>query len=109
MKTIEKITNEWQAMLSRGTMPLFEFELKNDEYLIVDIELNADKEAFIFSFDSMDLKTWFSGNVKMVHDCKFSFPLDDYFDNLDYYFQEIYMEVLEGFIIPNNLLPREEE
>jgi hypothetical protein len=109
MKTnIQKISQEWQAMLERGTMPLFEFALKDGEYLIVNLELFADLEEIRFSFDSMNLKTWFSGNIKEIHDCRFALPITEYDDSLDALLEVIYQEIMEGFILPNGFLPSEE-
>lgn len=105
MKTIEKIRQEWQAMVSRGTMPLFELELKNDEYLLVDLELFPELEEICFSFDSMDLPVHFSGNVKTIHDCKFAIDLTEYDCGLDGILELIYEEIIEGFICPNQLFP----
>lgn len=108
MKTIEKINQEWEAMLSRGKMPLFELELKNDEYLLVDLELFPELEEIRFSFDSMELKTWFSGNVKTIHDCKFAIDLTEYDCSLDSVLELIYEEIIQGFICPNDLFPKDE-
>ncbi len=109
MKTnIQKISQEWQAMLERGTMPLFEIELKDGEYLLVDLELFAESEEICFSFDSMSLETCFSGNIKQYHDCKFALPIVEFDDSLDALLEVIYQEISEGFILPNDLFPREE-
>jgi len=109
MKTnIQKISQEWQATCGRGTMPLFEFALKDGEYLIVNLELFADLEEIRFSFDSMNLKTWFSGNIKQYHDCKFALPIVEFDDSLDALLGVVYLEIMEGFILPNGFLPSEE-
>lgn len=99
----EIIVQQWENMLSHGTIPCFEFELNNGEYLLVDLELNENKKEIIFSFDSMNLKTWFSGNVKTYHDCRFALPIDDYCESLDQVLEVIFEEINEGFIIPNRL------
>lgn len=103
LSSFENIVSQWENMLRSGKIPCFEFELKNDDYLLVDLELNETNKKIIFSFDSMNLKTWFSGNVKQYHDCKFALPIDDYCVNLDQVLEVIYEEVNEGFIIPNHL------
>jgi hypothetical protein len=109
MKTnIQKISQEWQAMRERGTMPLFEIELKNKEYLLVELELYPSFEEIRFSFDSMNLPSHFSGNIKQYHDCAFALPITEYNDNLDELLQVIYEEISEGFILPNDLFPNEE-
>lgn len=118
MKTnIAKISQEWQAMLERGIIPLFEIELKDGEYLLVDLELcDVPDQANIFevqkeirfSFDSMNLKTWFSGNIKTYHDCRFALPITEYDDSLDELLEAVMQEITEGFILPNNLYLSEE-
>lgn len=105
---IQKISQEWQAMLERGTMPLFEIELKDGEFLLVDLELFADLEEIRFSFDSMNLKPWFSGNIKTYSDCGFALPVTEYDDSLDELLEVVMQEISEGFICPNNLHPNEE-
>ena len=101
--SFENIVLQWENMLNSGKIPCFEFELKNDEYLLVNLELNETNKEIQFSFDSMNLKTWFSGNVKQYHDCLFALPIDDYCENVDQVLEVIYEEVNEGFIIPNRL------
>lgn len=95
---------------------MFEIGLKNGEYLLVDLELcdKSDKanicdvqKEIHFSFDSMNLKTWFSGNIRTIHDCKFALPITEYDDSLDTLLEVVYQEVFEGFILPNNLYPEE--
>lgn len=118
MKTnIAKISQEWQAMLNCGKMPLFEIKLKDGEYLLVDLELcdnpdqanitNVQKEIY-FSFDSMNLKTWFSGNIKEYHDCRFALPITEFDDSLDELLEVVMQEISEGFILPNDLYLSEE-
>lgn len=108
MKTnITKISQEWQAMLERGTMPCFEIELKDSEYLLCDLEFFSDLEEIRFSFDSMSLKTWFSGNIRTIHDCKFALPITEYDESLDMLLECIYEELNEGFIGANDLYPAE--
>lgn len=104
---IAKIQQEWQAMLSSNTMPLFEIELKGGEYLLCDLELFPELEEIRFCFDSLNLKTWFSGNVKQYHDCKFAVSIDEYCSGLDELLELIHSEIMEGFIVPNDLLSRE--
>lgn len=107
MNQFDVINQQWNTMLSSGTMPCFEFELKDNEYLLVELELNETNKEIIFSFDSMNLKTWFSGNVKQYHDCKFAIAIDEYTISLDALLELVYEEITEGFIIPNDLLPSE--
>jgi hypothetical protein len=109
MKTnIQSISNQWETMLQGNTIPCFEIGLKDGEYLLVDLELFADLEEIRFSLDSINLKTWFSGNIKQYHDCAFALPITESDDSLDELLEVIYQEITEGFILPNDLFPNEE-
>lgn len=104
---IAKINQEWQDMLSSNTMPLFEIELKGGEYLLCDLEFFPELEEIRFCFDSLNLKTWFSGNIRKIHDCKFALPITEGDDSLDELLEVVYQELSEGFILPNGLYPTE--
>ena len=60
-----------------------------------------------FSFDD-SLPVFFDGEIKK-HGGNYHVMLDDCFDNLDSYLQLIYDNIIEGYIIPNDLLLCEDE
>lgn len=102
--TIERLQNDWQAMLDRGTIPLFEIGVNHaDEYLIVDIEFDSNGLIFTLGIDG-DAR-YFSGNVKQHDGGGFIYEFDEpeFLQSLDYYLQEVYQEIVEGFILPNGL------
>jgi len=102
MQDIKKaINSQWQEMLNYGKIPMFEIELSNSEYLIVDIDYQTGDDYISFSFDD-SLKTWFNGDIKK-HGGRYHVILDDCFDNLDNYLELIHANILEGYILPNNL------
>lgn len=103
MSNTESIVQQWENMLSSGKMPLFEIELNNGEYLIVDLVILPEFKDILFCFDTMDLKTWFSGETKILNERLFSVSYAEWYGSLDSILEFIYGEVLEGFIIPNNL------
>ena len=104
MSNSESIVQQWRkAVILCNTMPIFEIELKNDEYLIVDLELMIESKEIQFSFDTMNLKTWFSGETKILNEHLFSVSYAGSEFSLDEILQFIYDEVLEGFIVPNDL------
>lgn len=108
--TIESLRNEWDQMLNRDTTPLFEIEINHaDEYLVVDIEF--DNAGLIFTLDIDGDTRYFSGNVKKHVNGSFIYEFDDpeFMQSLDYYLQEIYQEIVEGFILPNGLYAIEDE
>lgn len=103
MNTIKK---QFDEMLSRGIIPVFEHELPNDEWLTVDISVN-DK-GVLFSFDSNSLPVSFDGEIEVINDNHYLLPFDDCFDNLDTYLEMISVNVMEGYLLPNNLFVMED-
>ena len=112
MNNIKKaINSQWQAMLNYGKIPMFEIELSNGDYLIVDIDYKQGGDFISFSFPSFDddsLPVFFDGEIKK-HGGEYRVMLDPYFDNLDSYLELIYNNIIEGYIIPNDLLLCEDE
>ena len=101
------IYNQWQAMLNYGKIPMFEIALSNGDYLLVDIDYTQGNEYISFSFDD-NLPVFFDGEIKK-HGSSYRVILDECFDNLDSYLELIYENILEGYIIPNDLLLCEDE
>jgi len=87
---------QFQAMTS---LPLFELPLRGGDYLIV--ELSTDEKGVYFSFDSGDKPLHLSSNIESSG-CNHRLQWDDCL-TLDEHLQDAYQEVLEGFIIPNDL------
>lgn len=100
-EVVKNLKSEMQAFISKGGIPCFEYKLNNGEYLIVNLEVV--KKGIKFSFDSMDLKTWFSGEIIKIHDNRYLLKADQYTEDLDSYLQQIDQEILDGFIVPNDL------
>lgn len=101
------INEQWQAMLNYGRIPMFEIALSNGDYLMVDINYTKGEDFISFSFDD-SLPVWFDGEIKK-HGGEYHVMLDECFDNLDSYLQLIYDNIIEGYIIPNDLLLCEDE
>ena len=101
------IYNQWQAMLNYGRIPCFEIELSNGDYLIVDIDYQAGNNYISFSFDD-SLPAYFDGEIKK-HGSEYRVMLDECFDNLDSYLELIYNNIMDGYIIPNDLLLCDDE
>ena len=101
----KKIAYQWEKMIKAGRLPIIEYQIGEDDYLIVDIELVDDGSAIIFSFDRYPFPTadvWFSGDVVPVLN-NFQITIDEFTDDLDIYLQQIDQEMMEGFILPNGL------
>ncbi len=95
------IHTQWQATLNYGKIPLFEILLNNGDYLVVDVNYTQGDDFITFSFDDSQ-PVFFDGDIKK-HGGRYRVMLDDCFDNLDSYLQVIYENILEGYILPNNL------
>jgi hypothetical protein len=96
------IKKQWNEMLNRGTMPLFEVELKDDQYLLVDLALTD--EGVEFSFDSEDLPVSFDGDIETIHSNRYLLPFDEYVESLDSYLELISDNLSEGYLFPNDLM-----
>lgn len=113
-----KLAEQFENMRA---MPLFEIAMINDNYLLVNLSVKYKKGkagsvypiGLCFDFDqsSLDypynqLPVSFDGCITGKHGYYF-YPFDDCF-SLDEHLQEIYSNVVEGFLIPNNLLAEQE-
>ena len=101
------IYNQWQTMLNYGKIPCFEIEMINGDYLLVDIDYQEGNNYISFSFDD-SLPVWFDGEVKK-HGGNYHVMLDECFSSLDSYLELIYNNIIEGYIIPNDLLLCDDE
>ena len=104
----KNIVKQFNDVLDSGTIPCMEFNIGDDECLMVDMQvtdLQAKDKGIIFKM-SGDFNTYFSGAIRKYGqgDVYYLLPYDKYFDNLDYYLETIYQEILEGVILPNDLL-----
>ena len=110
---MQTIIDQFNDMLQRGKMPLFEIEIINTDgerdWLIVDIELH--EKGIVYRFDDMDLPVWFDGNTVQLNaennGCQLV-PFDEYFTDMHYYLEYIIEDIMEGFIIPNGLYCNDE-
>ena len=109
-KQQQNILDQWQAMLSNNIMTLFEIPVINDDYMVTNIELVQNKRCIYLKFnvdDTLGNERYFSGDVKRINDWTYKIYVDQYNDNLDHYIEQVYSEVLDGFILPNNLCREE--
>lgn len=115
---------QWQEMLAKGTIPVMEFPVMIDgkkEWLIVDVLFPVTrsfgalvKEEYnssyiVFSFDNHSLPVYFDGDIVGKGGPDYRIPLDEYFPSLDYYLQRISDNIMEGFILANNIFCGEED
>ena len=105
--TKKAINSQWQAMLNYGKIPMFEMALNNGDYLLVDIDYREGNDYISFSFDD-SLPVFFDGEIR-IQGGGYCIMLDAYFDSLDSYLELIYNNILEGYIIHNDLLLCDDE
>ena len=104
---MKDIKDQFDAMLQRGTMPMFGIDLGNDEYFIVDLGIHTDdrcaaNSGVTFEFDDSK-PTYFDGAIKNKGGGVYILPYDKYVDDLHTYLETIMGNITEGYLIPNNL------
>ena len=97
------IRTEWENMIFSGIIPVIEYRISENDYLIVDIQLSDDNECFFFSFDKDSLcDVYFSGNVTTFSNIYYRYPVDEEM-NIDWHLNAINQEMTEGYLLPNGL------
>jgi len=103
------LVQQFNDMLDRGFIPCMEYQLPNNEWLVVDIQvmdLQSERKGITFSL-SEDFTTYFSGSIEKIgRDYLIPYEVD--LNCIDNYIAEINIEVIEGLLIPNNLLVDED-
>lgn len=104
IKSVKQAINaQWQTMINNGRIPVMEYEMDNGDWLVVDINYDTGLGYLTFSFDQDNKPVFFDGSIIKGDNGFYRYPLDEYFDSLDHYLQEISQNIIEGFLIPNNL------
>lgn len=89
-----------EAMIKSCGGIFAEYEIREDDYLLVNFEPLDHGIKFSFCIDH---QTFFSGEIEKT--CTgFIIPFDEYTENLDSYFELADLEIMEGYLLPNNLL-----
>lgn len=98
---IDTIKAEWQAMLYRGTIPCFEYQISADAWLLVDLEFT--NEGLKFSFDSYNNRVaLFDGVITVIDENFYMLPWD--LDmSLDSHLDIIIQNMVEGYLLVNGL------
>jgi hypothetical protein len=102
---MKEIQQQFSEMLARGTIPIFEIELPNGDYLTVNI--NVNDKGVIFDFDQQHDDVFFDGEIERIGDGVYMLPYDDCFNHLDSYLEMIMSIINEGYLIPNDLFKGE--
>jgi len=99
-KTLENLREQTQITAEKYSGLFAEYELPHGEFLLVHFEL-CDQGIHIKA--DFEQSTHFSGNV-IKTELGFIMPFDPkYFEDLDYYLQEISEEISQGYLLPNYL------
>lgn len=98
---MQTIKDQFNAMLESGKITAMEYPTSENDWLLVDIGISD--QGVTFSFDSDNKNTFFEGEIVQYNDCYFCLPFDEYFKDLDYYLQMINDNIIEGFLLPNDL------
>jgi hypothetical protein len=100
----DRMRDQWDGMRA---IPVLEYELNNGDFLTVNLEYTAAGIEFgIDTRDFFEPKIAFSGEIVCPYPLnrdRFLLPFDPFFDSLDRYLQQIDGEIVEGFLLPNDL------
>ena len=111
-KVSKGITEQYNTMIERGIIPVFELEIVNDDFLLVNLDLHYPVQGLAdglqFTFDTDDLDVSFDGEIVVLWDGCYYLPFDEYTDSLDSYLEQIMCNLQEGYLIPNNLFPSDD-
>lgn len=97
---MKAIKQDWDAMLSRGIIPCFEYQISENDWLLVGLEFTD--EGLEFSFDSDNKRCAFDGEIIMINDNRYLLPWD--LDmSLDSHLEMINDNMTEGYLLVNGL------
>jgi hypothetical protein len=104
-QNMDGLESQFNEMLASGTIPVIEFEMNNKEYLTVDLGVINEpyNRGITFEFDANDLPVHFDGDVRSLGGGVYLIPNDEYFEGLNHYLELAYVNVTEGYLIPNGL------
>jgi hypothetical protein len=104
------IKQQWQEMVKKGILPIIEIQIKEDDYLIVNLELS--EKGIEFRFDTSPttpykpLPVSFDGDILKINEGVFVLPFDCSavcWESLDCMLDVMIQNINEGFLIPNDL------
>jgi hypothetical protein len=98
--SINTIKQDWDAMLDRGIIPCFEYQISEDDWLLVGLEFTDD--GLGFSFDSDNKRVAFDGDIEVINDNHYMLPWD--LDmSLDSHLEMISENITDGYLLVNDL------
>lgn len=103
MNNFENLQTQLEKLVNAHGSLFAEYEINHeDEFLLVHFGYNDQYKGLFLSFDLSLGQTFFSGEVIEL-ETGIVIPFDEYFEDLDYYLQKAGEEIIEGYLIPNNL------
>ena len=107
MSKLHTLEVQFNEMLSRNTIPCFEYEMNDGEYLVVNISLSHTPKGRFrgieFNFDQDGKDVYFDSETMKLGGGAYCVKVDSCFDDLDSYLQAIDNDITEGFLLANNL------
>lgn len=92
-----------QVMRNKCAFGEYCINVENRDYLLVHCDYNEKHNGLEIIAD-FEKPTYFSGDVIELDNGNFVVPFEpDYFDNIDHYLEQASLEIIEGYLIPNNL------
>ena len=93
------ILADFNKMVQSGKLPMFEFELLNGDFLIVNIYM--DDEYIYFNFDQ-EKETFFDGNIYGSNG-SYGYEYSEEWDTLDSLLSLVYANITDGYIGSNGI------
>lgn len=76
---------------------------EENDYLLVHCDYNAKYDGLELQA-CFDLPTYFSGEVIELNNGNIVIPFEpEYFEHIDHYLNKASLEIIEGYLIPNNI------
>ena len=98
-----KLRAEWENLVKSGCTPVLEYQIGENDFLVVDVEMAPEFDFILFSFDKGDgCKVFFDGDIDAVSEFTYSIELDDEY-SLYTYIQRIASNIEDGYLAPNDL------
>lgn len=100
------ILQNWKECRNRGTIPLVLFDLKNDDVLLVQIDVTETEIQFNMDVEHGEPR--FDGEI-IGENGSYSIVYDIEYDTLDGLLELVMQNINEGYIAVYGLYPEEEE
>lgn len=101
MKTLKEQLLE--AMQRKCAFGEYLINAEENDYLLVYCDYNVEHDGLELQA-CFDLPTYFSGEVIELENGNIVIPFEpEYFDDIQHYLEQAQQEIVEGYLIPNNI------